>query len=383
MSQIKIIIASVLKPLKDPRAYYRFGQSLRETNKYQINIIGFSSKNEASEKNIKFNSIFSNNRKAFSRLLASFRFLRILKNTRPQIMIISTWELLPSAILAKLIFGGKIIYDVQENYIFNLKYNQSLKGWKKKTAVIIVNAIEKGTKRFVDHYIFSEHCYITELKHLRPFSVLENKFFGKIKVHDPIKFKENQDMHFLISGTITPAYGILEAVKWFKNILPAYPSYSLNIIGHVTLAEYRLQLEKEVAGHEAISMQVSDIPVDYQDILEAYKTSDIVLMPYWQVPSIVNKIPSKFFECMAMGKPALFSPNPFWTGIMEKYPAGTAVDFKDLANAQENLEKAMSQTYFIQPPGEEVLWNGDQGKFLQLIAQMSNTSSQDQKDIRD
>lgn len=378
MSQIKIIIASVLKPLKDPRAYYRFGQSLRETNKYQINIIGFSSKNEPSEKNIQYTPIFSNNRKASSRLLASFRFLRFLKITRPQIMIISTWELLPAAVLGKLIFGGKIIYDVQENYVFNLKYNQSLNGWKKYIAVNTVNAIEKGTKGVVDHYIFSEQCYITELKHLRPFSVLENKFFGTISAHDPIKFGGNQALHFLISGTITPVYGILEAVKWFKNILLAYPSYTLKIIGHATMPEYRLQLEKEVAGHESISMQVSEIPVDYQDIMEAYKVCNIVLMPYWQVPSIVNKIPSKFFESISLGKPSLFSPNPYWAEIMNKYPAGTAIDFEDLSNAQENLKKALSKTYFTQTPGDEVLWKSDEDKFLQLIAQMANPSSQNQ-----
>ena len=49
MSQTQIVIASVLKPLKDPRLYYRFAISMRETNKYLINIIGFSLKKEPEE----------------------------------------------------------------------------------------------------------------------------------------------------------------------------------------------------------------------------------------------------------------------------------------------------------------------------------------------
>lgn len=42
--KIKILIASVLKPADDVRSYSKIGQSLAQTNKYEVNIIGFDSK---------------------------------------------------------------------------------------------------------------------------------------------------------------------------------------------------------------------------------------------------------------------------------------------------------------------------------------------------
>ena len=36
----KIVIASVLKPVDDVRAYWKLSQSMAKTNKYEVNIIG-------------------------------------------------------------------------------------------------------------------------------------------------------------------------------------------------------------------------------------------------------------------------------------------------------------------------------------------------------
>jgi hypothetical protein len=44
MPKIKRFTASILNPLKVACTSYRFAFSLCETNKYQINIIGFSEK---------------------------------------------------------------------------------------------------------------------------------------------------------------------------------------------------------------------------------------------------------------------------------------------------------------------------------------------------
>lgn len=373
MSPINIIIASVLKPLKDPRGYYRFGRSLRETNKYKINIIGFSTKNEAKEENIKFTPIFSNNRKSFSRLLSSVKLLSEIKTSKPEILIISTWELLPAAILGSLVYGGKIVYDVQENYTLNLTYNQSLKGWKKVLAKNSVAVIEKASKRFIKHYIFSEQCYINELKSFRPFTVFENKFYDGVQARLHVKFEENQPIHFLISGTITPMYGILEGLNWFLEIYKHQPASTLTIIGHITLPEYHLQLKQAIGNHPGIQLGISEFPVDYTEVIQAYESCDMVLMPYRQVPSIKDKIPSKFFESIALGKPALFSPNKQWETMMSAYPAGSSINFEDLPNAYSNLMQALSKTYFNQLPGEEVLWSGEQEKFLQLIGSLSSS----------
>ncbi|WP_373520375.1 hypothetical protein [Aquiflexum sp.] len=362
----KIAIASVLKPLKDPRAYYRFGLSLRETNKYQINIIGFSTKNETYEKNIKFTTLFCKKRNHYSRLFVNLKLLSILFKDTPKVIIITTFELLPAGMLCKLFLKTKLIYDIQENHLLNLQENKTQSGIKKTLAQLLVNIIEFSSKPFIDHYFFAESCYQDEFSEFKPFTVLENKFFGNNCPIAPIYNVIGHQYRFLISGTLTKVYGVLEGIEWFKKINEVYPETTLHIIGHATLPEYQYQIENKM-GHPAITGESSPFPIPYSDILKAYHHADIILMPYYQISSIQPKIPSKLFECFALLKPCLFSPNPKWKSLSDPYPAGMEVNFKDLSNAKENFQTFLKQQYYTVIPGQEVLWKSQEEDFLKMI----------------
>ena len=121
MSKTKIVLASILKPVDDTRMYEKVGISLSQTKKYAINIIGFWTK-----KKLKTNEAFtifpafSFERLAFRRLLAPWMCLKKYIKVKPKLIIFNTHELLIVTIIYKIIFGGKIIYDVQENYYRNI-----------------------------------------------------------------------------------------------------------------------------------------------------------------------------------------------------------------------------------------------------------------------
>lgn len=363
----QIAIASVLKPVKDPRAYYRFGISLRETNKYQINIIGFSAKNEAIEINLKFSRLFCKNRNHFSRLFVNLKLLNILFKDKPKVLIVTTFELLPAAMLSKLILKTRLIYDIQENHVLNIQENKTQSGFKKIFAQMLVKIFEFCSKPFVDHYFFSEACYKDEFPTLKPITILENKFFGYNAPLAPQKLFDIHQYRFLISGTLTKVYGILEGIRWFQKIHEHYPNTSLHIIGHGTISDYKFQIESMTKSHAAITCEISDFPVPYSQILKAYHDADIILMPYYQIPSIQPKIPSKLYESFALLKPCLFSPNPKWKTLSDPYPGGMEMDFRNLEKAQENFQLFLKQQYFVKLPGQEVLWKSQEEEFLEVI----------------
>jgi hypothetical protein len=365
--QAKITIASVLKPLKDPRAYYRFGLSLRETNKYQINIIGFSTKNETDEKNIKFSTLFCKQRNHYSRSFSNLKLLKILFRDKPDVIILSTFELLPAGVLSKFFFKTQLIYDIQENHYLNIQLNLTQSGIGKFLSKSLVNIIESCSKPWIDHFFFAEACYPDELPTLVPYTVLENKFFGENCPATSAKELKGHQSRFLISGTLTKVYGILGGIQWFKKINEQYPETTLHIIGHATMPAYQTQIESLAKGHPSISLEISESPIPYASILKAYHHADIILMPYYQIPSIQPKIPSKLYESIALLKPCLFSPNQIWKSFVARYPAGMEIDFTDLSNAQENFQDFLKQTYFVNLPGKEVLWKSQEQDFLEVI----------------
>ncbi|GAB3664313.1 hypothetical protein GCM10028791_39920 [Echinicola sediminis] len=366
MKKANIVIASVLKPLTDSRAFGKFAISLRETNKYHINIIGFLEKNPPKQDNIEFKPIFGNQRLHPNRLLAPLKFLYWLKKIKPQLVIVTTYELLPAAAIMKAFLGFQLVYDVQENYSKNISFNNTLPFWLRFLAGKYVQFVEKITTPFVDHFFFAEQCYQEELAGFRPYTIIENKFSGPVQPVLPFKISRN-NLKFLITGTITPVYGVEEAIHWFKFIQQHYPSSRLKLKGHVPLADYRSKLKKVSQSIPALTLEISGRPVPYGDIQQAIHQADILLLPYQNLPSIWPKIPSKLYEGIALGKPVIIPKNPKWEHIIDQYPAGVALEFDQPEKSLETFEALFTRTFYTRPPGQEVSWDSEQEKLLTVV----------------
>ena len=123
MTKKVIAIVSVLKPVDDTRNYEKVAVTISNTNKYDINIIGFLSKKNPTSPNTNFFPVFSFPRLSLERFLAPLKVYNILLKLKPELiivtcaelLIVTCAELLVDIFLYKILFGCKIIYDVQEN----------------------------------------------------------------------------------------------------------------------------------------------------------------------------------------------------------------------------------------------------------------------------
>src|SRR5690606_5858672 len=124
-NKIKTVIASVLKPVDDTRMYEKFGLSLQQTYRYEVNIIGFISKNPPEDRDIGFYQIFNFSNSSCMRIFSSFRFEKYLFKIAPSLLIVTTFALLPIAILYKLFnHSTQLVYDVTEIYALNFETNR-------------------------------------------------------------------------------------------------------------------------------------------------------------------------------------------------------------------------------------------------------------------
>jgi hypothetical protein len=220
--KIKILIASVLKPADDVRSCYKIGQSLAQTNKYEVNIIGFESKKKAQSQNIFLHPTFNFKRNSLKRLFAPFVILKKCLKLKPQFIIVNTPELLSVMFLIKILFGTKIIYDIQENYRLNIKYSKVYSVLKKPLALLYIKFIEGLSKYFLDGYILAEEIYEKQLYFInkKPSIKLLNKSTLPIKKGlKPIHFSKEQSLRLICSGTIGREYGTLDAIKFCKKLI--------------------------------------------------------------------------------------------------------------------------------------------------------------------
>jgi len=230
-----------------------------------------------------------------------------------------------------------------------------------------VQLIEKKAAPYIDHFLLAEKSYQYELPFLKDFTVLQNKYQGELKPVKPFRLDHLKRFHFIISGTITASYGIAEALEWFCIIGDKFPGSQLTVIGHVTIHSYRQKLETIANGKPGIILHLSSFPIPAEDILEAQKRADIVLLPYRQKASIRYKIPTKLFETLAMGMPVLYSENELWSEMVNKYPGGKAIDFCSTDTAVIDFEKFLAQTFYQSPPSPDLVWDDEKSRWIDLV----------------
>ncbi|MBN7810817.1 hypothetical protein J0A68_07615 [Algoriphagus sp. H41] len=366
--KIPLLIASTLKPIRDVRAFGKLARSLGETNTYELNIIGFSPKKPESEPGIRFFSSMGHFGSRPDRLLSQLRFLKCLLQVRPKILLCCSYELLPLASFWKPILGYKLVYDVQENYRANLDLNPTLSSAAKSRAAKLIQSAEDTDR--IDLYLLAEKCYLNEMPEKTPCLVLENKFRGEVQPTQPIQFLDKRSFRFCITGTITPAFGIWEAVTWFETILPVYPVSTLEIIGHCPLDDFGAKLAQASRQNPQIKLRLDSAPIAHEALIHTLKKADFALLPYQSHPAIDGKMPTKLFECAALGIPVLVSPSPPWVDFLKPFAGGHSVDFSTPSTALSQFEAALGKTFFTSPAPQSVLWKTQSAQLQQTFAKL-------------
>ncbi|MEO9484811.1 MAG: hypothetical protein ABJG47_15230 [Ekhidna sp.] len=362
----KIVIASLLKPVDDVRAYWKLSQSMAKTNKYEVNIIGNSGKKEKDEKNIKFLHHKLDRKNWLKRLvireLIFFRILRI----RPSLLIITTHELLNNALLIKLITGCKVVYDVQENHGLNLSsINPTL---LKKILSKFIRLKETFSRRFVDQFWLAESCYAEELSFVQDkFLILENKALDL-----PYPRRDFSSISMLFSGTISDYGGVRRAVGLFYKIQSDSPKTTLKIIGQVHDSSLKNWLESEQKNNPGLMLNISTTPVPYDQILEAIFEANLGIIGY--EPSEVNreKIPTKLYEYSRYRLPFLVKKNTKWSKVGLRLGAAIPVAFDEenhskISETFKNVDSFLTKTY-----PEDATWENESVKAVNSIETLIN-----------
>jgi glycosyl transferase family 1 len=363
----KIAIASTLKPVIDPRAYEKIGNSLA-LGGYEVHIIGSQPTATANSKTASFYS-FKRPGNILSRLTLPWKTLRRIVKIKPRVLIITTHELLFIGTLYKIFFAATLIYDVQENYFFNLLYQNNYAFGVRHLMACFVRLKEILLAVFVNHFLLAEQCYVDELKFIgRRYTIIENKYLPAQK---ETKRKAQSQTEFLLAGTIGTAYGVFDALQHFKQ-LPAV-EYRLIIIGHCANKQTMQELKVAVSGIENIDFLVSDNPIPHQDILAQIGNKTIGLLPYQTNKSTANKIPTKLYEYIGMGVPVLISPNFLWRKLVKTHAAGLSIDF-NLPPNTENIGQLFSlnqDSYHVDL--KNIMWNYEEIKLLSLLDRLLRT----------
>ena len=179
MSEKRILLASLLKPINDTRLYEKLGSSLSKVQDSSVHIAGYEAPIPATAPdNLHFHPIFKFRRLSTGRLISQRDFYSLLQHIRPQLVIVSTHELLLTTLLYKARYGGvRIVYDIQENYSLNLQAQHNYSWPLRHLMAVTIRGVEKMAASSIDHFLLAERSYADELPFLgNRFTFIENKY---------------------------------------------------------------------------------------------------------------------------------------------------------------------------------------------------------------
>ena len=367
----KIIIASTLKPLDDPRSYEKFALSLAGSGKYNVHLLGPTSNHPQENKEIIFHDLPSVKRNSLKRLFLPLKIWSILIKVKPQLIIANTHDLLWVVALYRIFFGCRVIYDIQENYYRNLRYQHNYSWLLKQLLAIYVRLKEYIASPFIHGFTLAERCYQQELHFIgKRVVVLENKYYP-IVAGDPGKKSLHGKVKFICTGTIAAEYGVFEAIKWFTEIEPMLAGSELIIVGHCpNQRTYDLVIE-QTKQFAAININLSKTPVPHKTLMKAMTKADVLLLPYRPNRSTALCVPTKLFEALALKMPVIISDNKLWSAIIQDSHAGLLLNFMEEETDYSGVAEKLANNSFYDKKGHiDPFWSIEEPKLLEFVAQI-------------
>lgn len=365
----KIVIASLLKPVDETRMFEKMAVSLDQTNKYAVNIIGFSAKNIPTHPTIAFHPLFNFKRLSLSRMLAPFSYWRKLLQLKPELIIVNTHDLLMVSCAYGRLFGAPVIYDVQENYEQNIIWSSNLPPSLRRIVAKGVRHKEQLANRMIVHSLIAEKCYLNECSFINSdCTVLENKaikpsfkdksWIGPATINDPLRL--------VYTGTIAESYGIFDCIALADGLIGQYPGLQLRITGYCPRQDTLLKLQALIRDKPYISLTGGAEPVPHPLILRELEQAHFALVSYRLNPSNQDCFPTRIWECLAYKVPMLMKPGHPWQYLLEEYGAGLVLDY----HAPGNLPLNDLGFYRKKDIPDHFYWHWEAEKLLQTVESM-------------
>ena len=364
-----VVVASVLKPVDDTRMYEKIGLTLANSGSFRVHVIGtgtMTSKNP----DVTQHSIKSFGRLSLGRLLAPWKILMIVLRLKPDIFVITTHELLYLAMFIKITHKCRVIYDVQENYYWNILYTSAFPVLLRPFIALYVRGKETLTSRYVDHYLIAERGYEQELKFPRnKYMVIENKVrIQEVQKKLPATFETRKKIHLIFSGTLAETTGVFTAIDLAVKLHVIDERFTLTIIGFSSQPHVLEKIRLLIRPRSFIELITADDPVPHTQIFRRLHFSDFGLVTYQINPSTMNSIPTKLYEYLGFRLPIVMVNHKPWVDFCQRYDA--AVVFDPSRYDAGSIYREMMQKRFYTTEPAEVYWESEEPKLLALVRRL-------------
>ena len=367
----------------------KFAQTLRERSGTEVHIAGRSPSAAAPAPGagIVHHPIFSGSRLSAARLLAQWRYWRLLHRLHPAVVVVHAPELLPLTLLwQRLSRGRRFIYDIRENYALNVSTQNVYQGLTQRFLAKGLRWVETRAARQAAALTLAEESYASELPFLQALPnnrvvVLENKYQpapGEALPCAPRPLPgPDKLLRLLYSGTISNLNGVQHAVELAEALNKIRPGGALlTVIGFCQQPALLERLKGWELRGRPVRMVGGATAVPHAEIVAEIGRSHLGVALYLPHPSTARCRPTKLFEYLAHGLPVIIPENPLWATLVQNHDAGLTLNLGkiDYPAAARHILASLAQRAAVNTPGfyrqglpTDVRWETEGKKLWRLL----------------
>lgn len=324
LDQKPIVMFTTLHTANDHRIYYKEARSL---NKIYPVVIVAPLRNNGLVNDIHHKRIsYIPNR--FLRFVTNIRHVPTIWKMKPRVVHIHDPELLPIALIIKILTRARIVYDAHENQHLDILQKDWLAVPLRKFILSIYKALEYIVLRSSDGIILAEDSFINTYNNYKNTEIIRNYPIVETP-YKPDKTEQiNSDVIRLgYIGSVQRIRGALEMLHAVASIKKTHGrNVHFDIIGAFENDELQREAEQLVKSLDIEdSVQFHGI-LPHESAMKLLEQVHIGLALFHPLPTLERILPVKLYEYMIMNKAIVASDIKLWHSVIGATECGIFVD---------------------------------------------------------
>ena len=324
MASTRLCILTSVHPAFDARIYQKEARTLCRAG-FAVTLIARADATGRPEEGIELVELAAPQNR-LQRMLGTLRLVHIARRRRAAVYTVHDPELLPAAVLLKLLTWKKVVYDVHEDVPAHLRTREWLPGPVRLMMPLLYRLVERLCLFFIDGVVVSEDANLRYYRRQRA-AIVRN--YPLTTYADLQGERKTEQPTLIYAGNITALRGLFEMLELVRRLKADFPDVLLRLVGAVgvpaeeararaSIAEWGLDANVEWTGRVLL-------PEVHRQVAAA----DVCLALLHPDPNHLQSLPTKMFEYMMMGAPVVVTDIPLWRGIVEEAQCGYAEDVAD------------------------------------------------------
>jgi glycosyltransferase involved in cell wall biosynthesis len=366
--QSHIIFASLLNPALHRRIFFQLARAAK-TVFDRVSVLGNGKEEHVYCQDgihVVQKMIFP--RLSVHRLFRQWQWYKIITKLAPTHICFATPELIPLMLYLKKTTGVKLIYDVQENYERNILYGSDYPRLLRPILARQVRRLERSAVPYLDGVIYAETGFDNILNVPAQRKIIIRNVYAP-SGHE-CKLPLPPKPYLLITGTLAPEWGILEAIEAYKIIVSQTDCY-LIIAGFGNNKNFLQKIKTAVKGYSSILVEGLTNTVSYPRIEQLIQNCIAGFALYQPSLRMADRIPTKFYEYAAYGKPLIFSDFDPWNDLNEQYHLGIPVIYNNPKIVAERVNHILQNDLSVfQSEPKFYSWEFEKDKWIDWLGQI-------------